>query len=54
MSLLALAHLERLAHKPQPASNNYAGPVDPRFGRLPGWVADHLRTINPAYSTPNH
>jgi hypothetical protein len=51
MSLLALAHHDRLNHKPQPTSTTYAGPVDPRYGRLPGWVADHLRTTNPSYAS---
>lgn len=49
MSLLLLARLDRLAHKPRPASTAGPGPVDPRFGRLPGWAADAVRSACPAY-----
>lgn len=49
MSLLALAHYDRLAHKPRPATAAGPGPVDPRFGRLPGWAADAIRSTFPAY-----
>jgi hypothetical protein len=50
MSLLARAHASRQAHKPQPVSSTYAGPVDPRFGQLPGWVADLTRSTYPTYT----
>lgn len=50
MSLLARAHRERLTHKPLPASSCYVGPVDPRVGRLPGWVADLTRAQSPEYA----
>jgi hypothetical protein len=53
MSLLARAHASRLAHKPQPVSTSYAGPVDPRFGCLPGWVAEVTRKQSPDYAKGN-
>lgn len=50
MSFLARAHRERQAHKPRPADTTYVGPVDPRVGRLPGWVADLTRAQSPEYA----
>lgn len=50
MSLLARAHAQRMASKPQPTTTPYVGPVDPRFGHLPGWVAELTRKHFPDYA----
>lgn len=49
MSFLARAQREREAHKPRPITS-YVGPVDPRVGRLPGWVAELTRRQSPEYA----
>lgn len=50
MSLLQLAHEERLAHRPRSINSCYAGPVNPTYGQLPGWVADLTRSTYPTYA----
>lgn len=50
MSLLARAHASRVSNPPRPADTTYVGPVDPRVGRLPGWVADLTRAQSPEYA----
>jgi len=50
MSLLALAYWDRQTHKPQRRRTSlpaYVGPVDPRFGQLPGWVSQLTRLTYP-------